>query len=79
METAGSSGIRMRLRLSGHSRRPRRKKIGRQFPDNYQSKSAWRSGMINDLVKGLSEGLIFLFDYGVTRRDIMQWTGIMDG
>ena len=46
------------------------KKIGRQFPDNYQSEICLAlRPWINDLVKGLSEGLIFLFDYGVTRRE----------
>jgi SAM-dependent MidA family methyltransferase len=46
------------------------KKIGRQFADNYQSEIClglmpW----INDLASCLCEGLIFLFDYGVTRRE----------
>ena len=46
------------------------KKIGRQFPDNYQSEICLAlAPWINDLVKSLSEGLIFLFDYGVTCRE----------
>ena len=46
------------------------KKIGRQFTDNYQSEICLAlTPWINDLVKSLSEGLIFLFDYGVTCRE----------
>ena len=45
-------------------------KIGRQFTDNYQSEICLAlKPWINDLVKSLSEGLIFLFDYGVTCRE----------
>lgn len=45
-------------------------KIGRQFTDNYQSEICLAlTPWINDLVKSLSEGLIFLFDYGVTCRE----------
>jgi SAM-dependent MidA family methyltransferase len=46
------------------------KKIGRQFPDNYQSEICLAlTPWINDLVNCLREGLIFLFDYGVTCRE----------
>lgn len=46
------------------------KKIGRQFPDNYQSEICLAlAPWINDLVNCLREGLIFLFDYGVTCRE----------
>ena len=46
------------------------KKIGRQFPDDYQSEICLALGpWVNNLVNGLSEGLIFLFDYGITRRE----------
>ena len=46
------------------------REIGRQFPDNYQSEICLALPLwINDLVNCLREGLIFLFDYGVTRRE----------
>jgi SAM-dependent MidA family methyltransferase len=46
------------------------KKIGRQFPDNYQSEICMAlTPWIKDLVSCLHEGLIFLFDYGVTCRE----------
>ena len=46
------------------------KKIGRRFPDNYQSEICLAlAPWIKDLVNCLREGLIFLFDYGVTCRE----------
>ena len=46
------------------------KNIGRQFPDDYQSEiSLALAPWIDDLVSGLREGFIFLFDYGVTCRE----------
>ena len=46
------------------------KNIGRQFPDDYQSEiSLALAPWIDDLISGLREGFIFLFDYGVTCRE----------
>jgi SAM-dependent MidA family methyltransferase len=46
------------------------KEIGRQFSDNYQSEICLAlRPWINDLVTCLHEGLMFLFDYGVTCRE----------
>ncbi len=44
--------------------------LGRQFPDNYRSEICLAlTPWIRELVESLREGLIFLFDYGVTRRE----------
>lgn len=46
------------------------KKIGRRFPDNYQSEICLAlTPWVNDLVGCLHTGLIFLFDYGVSCRE----------
>jgi SAM-dependent MidA family methyltransferase len=46
------------------------KEIGGQLPDNYQSEICLAlSPWIKNLVKSLQEGFIFLFDYGITRRE----------
>ena len=46
------------------------KKIDRPFPDHYQSEICLAlRPWTNDLVNCLREGLIFLFDYGVTNRE----------
>jgi SAM-dependent MidA family methyltransferase len=46
------------------------KEIAWQFPDNYQSEICLAlPRWIRDLVKSLREGIIFLFDYGVSRRE----------
>ena len=46
------------------------KKIDRPFPDHYQSEICLAlRPWTNDLVNCLREGLIFMFDYGVTNRE----------
>jgi SAM-dependent MidA family methyltransferase len=46
------------------------RKIDWQFPDNYQSEICLAMPpWISDLVNCMSEGMIFLFDYGVSRRE----------
>jgi SAM-dependent MidA family methyltransferase len=46
------------------------KQIDWQFPDDYKSEICLALGpWISDLVNCLSEGIIFLFDYGVSRRE----------
>ena len=45
-------------------------KIGWQLPDNYQSEICLAlAPWISDLVGVLQQGFIFMFDYGVTRRE----------
>jgi SAM-dependent MidA family methyltransferase len=44
--------------------------IGRKLPDNYRSEICLAlAPWIDDLVNCLRKGIIFLFDYGVTRRE----------
>jgi SAM-dependent MidA family methyltransferase len=44
--------------------------IGRPFADGYQSElSLGLAGWIQDLAQSLKQGFVFLFDYGVSRRE----------